>query len=230
MMAHDLAKGSAGAQKSLSKFPPEIQRRVAAARGNQQAMEDVLMRHLNSVIGMNYSRPGLYEFGRTMGPMFATFAKWPTAIAGEIVSEYRTKPFTKATLRSLERYAAPLLALASVDYLLQDRVEESPRLQKAIGKTGVTKAAPVAAVGGFATGEIFTPPMIDVIMQDIVIPASKADGVKLLRGMDRAAFTYFPGAGMVRFLTDDLPTFITGETREGSTQTEKSLSTLGVTE
>lgn len=229
MMAYDLERGSAAAARSLSKFPKDIQRQVIKAGGNREAVEDALMSHLNSVIAMNYNRPSLYEFGRTMGPIFSTFAKWPTTIAGEVIAEYKTKPFGAATKRTLERYALPLMGLAAVDYLMQDRVEESPRLQKLVGKTGVTKAAPISAAGGFVTGELFTPPAIDVIMQDVIVPASKADGFKLMRGVDRAAFTYFPGAGMVRFLTDDLPTLITGEAREGSTQAEKSLGTLGVT-
>jgi hypothetical protein len=228
MMAHDLATGSAGAQKSLARFPSSVQRAVARAK-NQSEVEDVLMRHMNSTIAFNYNRPSLYEFGRTLGPMFATFAKWPTAIAGEIISEYRTKPMSAATRRVAERYAAPLLAFAAVDYMLADRLEEDERLQKIVGKSGITKAAPITSIGAFTRGDIFTPPAIDTIMQDIITPVTKAEGVAVAKGLDRAVFTYAPGAGFIKFITEDIPTIITGERPEGKTQTERTLQSLGVT-
>lgn len=228
MMANDLATGSAGAQKSLAKFPSSVQRAVARAK-SQGEVEDILMRHMNSTIAFNYNRPSLYEFGRTLGPIFATFAKWPTAIAGEIISEYRTKPMSAATRRVAERYTAPLLAFAAVDYMLKDRLEEDERLQKIVGKSGITKAAPITSVAAVARGDIFTPPAIDTIVKDIITPVSKAEGIAIAKGLDRTAFTYMPGAGFVRFITEDLPTVITGERPEGSTQTERSLQSLGVT-
>ena len=66
-------------------------------------------------------------------------------------------------------------------------------------------------------------------MQDIIIPVSKAEGLAVAKGLDRAAFTYMPGAGFIKFITDDIPTFVTGRRPEGSTQTERSLQSLGVT-
>lgn len=227
MMADDLAKGSAMAQKSLSKFPSSVQRAVARAK-SQSEVEDVLMRHMNSTIAFNYNRPSLYEFGRTLGPMFATFAKWPTAIAGEIITEYRTKPMTAATRRVAERYAAPVLAFAAIDYMLKDRLEEDERLQKLIGKSGITKAAPITSVAAVTRGDIFTPPAIDTIVKDIITPITRAEGLAIAKGLDRSAFVYAPGAGFVRFITEDLPTVITGERPKGSTQTERSLKNLGV--
>jgi len=196
----------------------------------QQEIEDILMRHMNSTIAFNYNKPSLYEFGRTLGPMFATFAKWPTAIAGEIISEYRTKSMSAATRRVAERYAAPLLAFSAVDYMLQDRLEEDERLQKLVGKTGITKAAPITSVAAFTRGDIFTPPAVDTVMQDIITPISKAEGLALTKGLDRAVFTYAPGAGFIKFLTEDIPTFITGERPEGGTQTERSLRGAGLVE
>jgi hypothetical protein len=228
MMAYDIARNSSRAQESLKKFPSSVQRAVSRA-GSQEEIENILMTHLNSTIAFNYNRPALYEYGRTLGPMFSTFAKWPTAIAGEIITEYRTKPMGAATKRVAERYAAPLMAFAAVDYMMQDRVEDSERLQKLVGKSGITKAAPITAATGFVRGDIFTPPVVDTIMQDIIIPVSKAEGLAVAKGLDRAAFTYMPGAGFIKFITDDIPTFVTERRPEGSTQTERSLQSLGVT-
>lgn len=230
MMAHDLTKNNSLAQEALTKFPSAIQRAVRKVSGDEKEVASILATYLNGATAFNYNRPSLYEFGRTMGPMFATFAKWPTSIAGETISEIRTKGLPRGLARSAERYAAPLMAFAAIDYMLQDKLEESERLQKIVGKTGLKKAAPVSSLGGFVAGDIFTPPMIDTVMQDIVIPATKAEGVKLVRGLDRAAFTYLPGAGFIKFLTEDIPTYITGERPEGGTQTERSLQSLGVTE
>lgn len=228
MMTYDLTRGSKLAKNALTKFPSSVQRAVARAGNDPKAVESIIATHLNGATAFNYNRPSLYEFGRTMGPMFATFAKWPTAIAGEMASEIRTKGLPRGLARSAERYAAPLIALGVVDYFLQDRLEESERTQALIGKTGFKKAAPISSLGGFVAGDIFTPPMVDTIMQDIVVPATKAEGVKLVRGLDRTAFMYTPGAGFIKFLTDFIPTVITGERPEGSTQTERTLRSTGI--
>jgi len=213
MMTHDLGNGVASAQKALKRFPSSVQRDVSRARSTEE-VENILMRHMNSTIAFNYNRPSLYEFGRTLGPIFATFAKWPTAIAGEIISEYRTKPMNAATRRVAERYAAPLMAFAAVDYMMREELEESDRLQKLLGKTGITKAAPITSVAAFTRGDIFTPPAVDVVMKDIITPISKAEALEVSRGLGRATQVYFPGAGFYRFLTEDVPTFITGEKPE----------------
>jgi hypothetical protein len=226
-MAYDLSLGRAAAQRSLSKFPTSVRRAVSRAK-NITEIEDILMGHMNSKIGLDYNRSSLSEFARTMGPMFSTFSKWPTTIAGETISEYRVKPMSAATRRSAERYAIPLLGFAAIDYMLADHLEESDTLQKIVGKGGLRSAAPVSAATAFVRGDIFTPPVVDTIMQDIIIPVSNAEGVKLGKGLDRTAFTYTPGAGLIKFLTDTIPTFVTGERPEGSTQTERSLKGSGV--
>jgi len=227
MMTYDLTRGNKLAQEALTKFPSSVQRAITRAGNNPKQIESILATHLNGSTAFNYNRPSLYEFGRTMGPMFATFAKWPTAIAGEMASEIRTKGLPRGLARSAERYAAPLLAFAAIDYMLQEPIKEvagEDRATAFIGKTGLTKAAPVSSLAGFVAGDIFTPPMIDTLMQDIVVPATKAEGVKLVRGLDRAAFMYAPGAGFIKFVTDFMPTAIFGERPEGGTQTERTVS------
>jgi hypothetical protein len=223
MMAYDLQRGIPAAQKALNKFPSSVQKQITRAGNDPTAIENIIMTHLNGTTAFNYNRPSLFEFGRTMGPMFATFAKWPTSIAGEIATEYKIRPMTSATKRVAERYLAPILAFAAIDSMMSDKLEDSDRLQKIIGKTGFKKAAPISSLGGFITGDMFTPPMVDTVMQDIVVPVSKGEGAKLVRGLDRTAFMYTPGAGFIKFLTEDIPTYIRGERPEGSTQTERSL-------
>lgn len=223
MMAHDLVKSKALAAEALLKFPGSVRRAVASAGKDENLITQIIATHLNGSTAFNYNRPSLYEFGRTMGPMFATFAKWPTSIAGEMMSDIRVKGIPAGLGRMAERYALPLIGLSLADYMLQDALGDSDRMQKVFSKQGIAKAAPIKAATGFFSGDIFTPPMVDTVMQGIVVPTIKGEGGQLIKGLDRAASAYVPGAGLIKFLTDDLPTYITGRRPEGSTQLERSI-------
>lgn len=212
MMAHDLLASTPAAQKaalgSLRKFPTSVQRAVAAAGTDQEKVADIIMKHLNGSTAFNYNKFGQSEFGRTMGPMFATFAKWPTSIAGELASDIKTKGALRGGIRAAERYAIPLIAFGVLDWALKNSGQSEDELtQKIVGKGGVTKAAPVSSLTGFIVGDIFTPPAIDVLMQSVIKPTVKMEPLQMAKGASKAAGTYAPGAGFIRFLTEDLPVF-----------------------
>jgi hypothetical protein len=218
-MIKDLASGSSGARSALAKAPTSVQRDILTALASGQSDEavSVLAKHLNAATQYNYNRESMSEFGRVMGPLFSTFSKWPTATLGEIASDIRDKGFVKGTMRSAEKYLAPLAALTAAGYMLHgSREDMSDRQKKLFGAYGLPQASPLGAIPSFVSGDFFSPPAIDILWGGIIRPALDGDSVRLESGVAQAVGTFAPGAGLVRFLTDDIVTYITGERPEGN--------------
>jgi hypothetical protein len=228
VMAHDLSRGSAAAARSLRRFPRTVQEQVARA-GNTDEIGKVIASHLNASTQYNYNRASMSEFGRVMGPLFSTFSKWPTATAGEILSEYRTKGVLRASTRTAEKFVAPFLLFTAADYLMRrdNDGEATDRQQVLFGKGGLASSAPIGSVGAIVRGDFFTPPAVDAVLQGTLIPALQGNGAKLSRGLSSAIQNFTPGSVYVRFLTDDLPTLVTGRRPEGSTFIERTANQVG---
>lgn len=228
MMASDLARGSQLAQESLKKMPASVRKALSRTGGNEEAMARILADHLNASTQYNYNRPSMSEWGRTMGPFFSTFSKWPTATAGEIVQEFRNRGITGGSLRNAEKYIAPFALFQLIDYALfqNDPDNMSDRQKKLLGYGGLTQSAPIGAITGVVTGDFFTPPAIDAIVQSTIVPIVKGDSASMQKGMIDALQKFTPGSVYVRFLTDDLVTYLKGQRPEGSDFIERTQAGL----
>lgn len=226
LMGRDIARGSNLALESLNKFPRNVRKEVLANRGNAEAMGEILAKYLNDVTQYNYNKVSMSEFGRTMGPLFSQFSKWPTATVGDILYEMRDKGLFKSMPRNMEKYIAPFLLLQSVDYILGERIGDkeslTPTQKKLIGTFGLSQSAPIGAAGGILKGEIFTPPIVDAVVQSFLHPVIEGDAAKLEKGISSVAGNFTPFAGLFRLITDDLVTYATGERPEGSSFIERT--------
>lgn len=233
MMARDLGRGSKLAQESLKNFPTTLRKQIDAAQSEKEVSQ-LLSKYLNDVTQYNYNRISLSEFGRTMGPIFSAFSKWPTATIGDIMYEMRSKGVLKSIPRNAEKYLAPLLMLQGVDMLLGEKLREgkflpstdkdslSDRQKKLMGSGGLSQTAPIGSVGGVLSGEIFTPPAVDAAIQTFVVPLMQGDESKSAKGFGQMLQNFAPGAGLLRFLTDDVVTFATGHRPEGTNFIERT--------
>lgn len=225
IMAHDLAAGNKWAQQSLKKFPDALQRQIAGAE-SQREVGALLSQHLNASTQYNYNRASMSEFGRTMGPLFSIFSKWPTATAGEIVQEFRSGGALKGSLRNAEKYLVPLMMLKVADSAMSggEGAKEgfSDRQKKLFGGTGLAQAAPLGSLEGMLKGDFFTPPAIDALMKGVIGPAMSGDPDKFQKGLANSIQQWTPGSVYVRFLTDDLVTYLTGRRPEGADFIERT--------
>jgi hypothetical protein len=223
MMAYDLSKGSGRAAKALKKFPNVVQKQVQSA-GSEQEVAQILTSHLNASTQYNYNRISMSELGRTMGPFFATFSKWPLATAGEITQEFRDKGLLKGGLRNAEKYVLPWMLLKAADYALfsGDPENMTDRQKKFFGSKGLSGSAPLLSAGSVLRGDLFTPPAVDAAVNGLIIPALSGEDDKLEKGFAQALQSFAPGAGITRFLTDDLPTLITGDRPQGDNFIERT--------
>lgn len=223
MMAADLARGSKMAQDALKKFPYQLQKEVLANRNRPDLVADMIAKHLNDTTAFNYNRQSMFELGRDLGPIFATFAKWPTEKMGEALYELRSKGLVKGLSRNTERLVLPFIAIAGIDFLINDTLglSDSDIYKKVVGSRGMSASAPLNSIISVAKGDIFTPPAIDAAYK-VISPIFSGNTPQVLKGLDSLMYNYTPGSGFVRFLTDDMVTYYTGERPEGSTFTERT--------
>lgn len=230
IMASDLTKGSTAAIRALNKFPLSIRKQVAAAGNNTKAISDILARHLNDKTAYNYNRLSMSEFGRWVGPFFSIFTKWPTATAGDIMYTLQRGNGLKDAARVGEKYIAPLILLQLADVLLSGEGldfstdETSDRSRRLLGRYGLSQSAPIGSLAAIGSGEIFSPPIADIVTQGIVAPIVEGSDDKALRAFSNAIGQFVPGMGLVRGITDDLVTIVTGERPEGKHFLERTAS------
>lgn len=224
VMARDLINGSKMAQQSLTRFPYSIRKEVIRAGKDQDQIHKILAGHLNDVTAFNYNRSSMFELGRDLGPIFSTFAKWPTEVMGEAIYELRSKGALRGMGANARRMLPILATFASFDFLMNHYAdtEESDTYKKFMGKMGLKSAAPVNSLAGFVSGEIFTPPAIDAVMRGIINPIASGDIPRIEKGVENLATQYVPGAGFIKLITDDIPTYITGTRPEGSGIVERA--------
>ncbi len=230
-MTDDLLRGSKLAQRTLGNFPTALQREVLGAGDDRQKISAIIAGHLNASTQYNYNRASMSEFGRTMGPMFSIFSKWPTATVGEIVAEYRKRGVLGGSARNAEKFILPLLAFQAFDSAVtgegftpwnEDADEKTDVQKKLLGVGGLSQSAPIGALKGISEGDFFTPPALDVVLS-VVRGMAAGDGSAVMRGVDNAVNNFAPGSVWMRLITDDLVTFLEGERPEGNTFTERSI-------
>lgn len=217
-MARDIARGSNAVLGSLKKFPYAVRQEVLRARSNPQEVTDILAKYLNDVTQYNYNKISMSEFGRTMGPFFSVFSKWPTATAGDIIQEMQSKGVLGSLPRNFEKYVAPFILLQAMDHIAGEEFGSkdglSDRQKLLMGSGGLSQSAPIGSIGGIIKGEIFTPPIVDMLMKTAVEPIIDGHSAKFERGAANMAKSFVPFAGLYRLLTTDLVTYATGNKPE----------------
>lgn len=232
----DLTNKNKLALDAIKKWPNSIRTKLQSEldAGLTDKATSTAAKYLNATTQFNYNRASMSEWGRTMGPLFSTFSKWPTATAGDIIQEFRNKGALHGMVRNAEKYLAPWMLLQAFDYiLLHERPEEdnlSDRQKLLFGKSGLSQAAPIGNLESILKGDFFTPPMVDAVLKGLIIPAIQGDTGGLQKGIATTIQNFTPGAGYVRFITDDLPTIIQRERPEGSDfleRTQEGLHRIG---
>jgi hypothetical protein len=229
MMAHDLLGKSKMAQSALRRFPTSLRSRAEAAiaNGDQKLLTKELATHIVNSTQYQYNKLSQSEYGRTMGPLFSAFSKWPTATLGQIIEGYRTRGLAGGTAQLARTMVVPLMLLEAGDYIIGQYSPEglSEREQKLFGSTGLSQAAPVGNIKAIATGDFFSPPIIDTAVKTFINPLDKNAGNKLRRALGNALYGFAPGGigGYVRFITDDAVTLATGHIPEGGDFVERSV-------
>ncbi len=116
VVAKDLVKGTPMAQSFLSSIPTEIRRGMqeAASQGNEKEVARQMTNYLINKTMFNYNKVHMSQLGRSLGPLFSTFTKWPLSIAGDVYTSYLRQGASKGSQDLLKRYFGPALASAAL--------------------------------------------------------------------------------------------------------------------
>ena len=218
-LVRDVASGDGAAMKAVSKMPLAVKRQVIASKGNPEAQTRIIAEYLNSATQFNYNRASLSEIGTILGPFFSTFTKWPLATAGDIAADLRTKGFGGGGIRALEKYGVVWAMAQAADSLIYagltgdvefspDFKEAGPRIQKMIGRGGISSMSPVESVRPLLPGgrdkSLITPPVIDAVYK-IITPLLEGDTEKSSKEGMKALSTFHPGGFLWNFTMGTLP-------------------------
>ena len=234
MMAKDLSSGSKLARKSLSNFPTSVKQAVAKAEkaGDWQEVQHIIGEHIINNTQYQYNRASMSQYGRTMGPLFSTFSKWPTATLGQALESYRSHGFIKGSTEVANQLVLPFVLLEIADDIMDmpttvSEGEKSDRMAKIFSSQGLSQAAPIGNIGGIMSGDFFTPPFVDTSLK-IFSSLKQSEFEDKMEALKKAAtnglYMFAPGGlgGWVRFVTDDISTLYTGHRPQGSNFIERS--------
>jgi hypothetical protein len=242
-VSKDLMTGDESAKKWFARLSsPSYKRSIAEAvnAGDAEKADQLIQRYFQSTNMFNYDRANMSAYGRYMGPIFSTFSKWPTHIAGRILQEAadRGKEGTKKIGAQL---VAPYLLALAADSMLPD-AENSPWTNLLVGSGGAKGWTAASSIKGFLTGEFFTPPALQALYSFTGPLSEPGDDTlkKLYYGAQDFAMKFVPGANLLKLMGYDLPQAMgvnvkkankgrTGGTVEKRLQeTQRTLRKLGV--
>lgn len=208
------------AEHFISTMPPGYRREVTKhiKAGDEKAIRKAIGDYMQSKIVFNYSRASMSEFGRSMGPLFSTFLKWPTSIAGDAVRNMEEGGVVGGTAHNLMKYAAPYMALDMMNNLISEDGEGklSQRQEAIMGKDGLTRLSPAGNLKSIVSGDFLSPPVIGTAKTLAKGIAAYSEGVEegnqeMARAFYKAGQAYGPGYGFLRFIGEDAPAILTGE-------------------
>jgi len=218
-VAIDLVKGNKSAQKFLGKMDRAYQIKVQKAlqAGKNEEVTSLVKDYLIGRTLFNYDRISMSEFGRSMGPLFSVFSKWPSTIAADVMDKFDEKGIKKGGKEVFVKYMAPLAFLYMMDKMadgLDVSPEKSDLAYRLIGKEGFTAMAPINSINPLLEGTMVKPPVIEA-MAGGIMALSKADPEALWKWANKTGQAFIPGSGMLRFLIEDLPVWMGEDRVEG---------------
>ena len=235
----DLMGNSKLAQGALRRFPTSVRRgleRALAAKDRDAALK-IAATHIINNTQYQYNKAAMSQYGRSAGPVFSAFSKWPAATLGQTREAFQTKGLAGGAAKIGEQLVAPWVLLEAADWAYKNAMDEeelSPREAAFLTKGGIGHTAPVGNLVSIARGDWLTPPAVDVVMKTFVRPWQQGNiesvPDKMLNAIGNGIYTFAPaGAGAwVRALTDDAVTIMSNERPEGRNPAERAASTLGV--
>lgn len=219
-LARDIVKGQKGAMRFVEDMGSGYRRKIqdAVQRQDFQELSRLTKNYLISKTIFNYNRITMNEFGRSLGPIFSVFTKWPASIAGDVLQIMNRKGMLKGSQQLLAKYFAPLLAVGAMENLLMD--ERTDLTKKIVGHEGLAGASPIMSLKNILEGRILKPPVIATLTSGLEGVINR-DPSALWRWSNETAQAFVPGAGLLRFMVDDLPVW-QGKPRPKGTLFEKT--------
>lgn len=229
-VARDLMGHSKGALQFLSKIKDPGTRntvRRAIQAGDQELVENEIVKYLNSEHMFHYDRAHMSQFGRQAGPMFRMFTKWPAHIAGRAYMEMADRH--REPVHLMKKLVAPW-AMLTLAWQLggEDSVNDMPVLKKALGRGGPATWTPLDSVDPTKL-PVISKGVADVPVLQIVNKGLQAAGKEETipeKAADFMAETIVPYALPIRGTTfsETLPEMLSGERPQFESSRERAIA------
>lgn len=199
---------------TLGNFGPAYRREIQQAlkKGDEGAVRGLIEDYIVGKSLFHYNKATMSEFGRSMGPIFSVFSKWPSAVAGDIVSIMAERGAFEGSLRVAQKFVAPTVLAAYLDRIIG--TEDSPEIQAFIGKNGFKGMTPIGSLMPIAEGKGFQPPAVQLASKGLKA-VLEMDGYEAWRFFNEATSAYMPGAILLRLAGHDIPKW-QGEPEKGT--------------
>ncbi len=195
-VTHKLLNGQM--QQFFNELSPSYKRAILRAQSETE-VRDLMRQYLIGKTVFDYNRISMAEYGRTMGPLFSMFTKWPTEIVGDVINLTSNKQYAKLA----SKYLGPFAVLSTLDLVTQE-YEDKPELEKMIvGRSGYSNMAPLMSVKNVAEGQVFEQPALTAIADPIVAILNIGNEPEKFGKMINNLFmTFGHGAGLIRAIEE----------------------------
>lgn len=221
ILADDVARGVPAALAAFKKLPTSIRSGYDKLSPERQAQ--LLSEYINQKISLSYNKHSMSEYGRTLGPLFSAFTKWPTTVYGELHADIRQKGAIEGGKATAARLGGPLAAATLFDYAITGGEGDeglTERQKFLLGNKGLTGATPATALASvIETFGVKTSPTSRGrgLLDAPALRGAQATASGLILGdmqkagleANRALSNFTPGSEYFRFGLIDVPQLIT---------------------
>jgi hypothetical protein len=188
----------------------------ALAAGDEKQVANLVETYLIGKTQFSYNRLTLSEFGRYCGPLFSTFTRWPSAIAGELWNiniAAKEKSVPKRVLETGRRYLAPFAAFYAFDSLVLPHVLGDPQddefAKLIVGSMGTKTMAPITSFRPAIDGSVFTSgPVMGLAkstLDGVYGTIMEGDVGHMWKPVNTLGNYFVPGRRFMRFISEDIP-------------------------
>lgn len=205
-MTRDMGKQVAQAYAAKSKdavrfadsLPRSYRKMLDEAKTPEQA-EKIVTDYLIAKTVFNYNTASASEVSRSLGPMLSTFTKWPTEILGDTINTFEKNGITGGMVDLAYRRFAPLIALMTLDSVLNTEEMAKDDIGKyVIGRQGFKGMSPMNSLASVFEGEV-APPILKIGGKGAAAAAT-LDPEGALKVTKDALRLYAPSASLLNFI------------------------------
>lgn len=214
-LAKDVLAGDKVATQYVQQLNIGMRREImdAIAAKDSAQVEKLLVNNLLDKTIFQYNRGSMSEFGRTWGPIFSTFSKWPTVLVGDVIDTYERRGIGKGNLELARKYLGPLVLLAALNAAISGGrpfTQEDEQIAATIGgKQGLTSLSPLMSL----KQEWGTPPVFQS-GRKVMEGALTGDINKVMKGLTSMGDAYIPVIPGILRSINDVSKMTTGEETE----------------
>lgn len=204
-VALDVWGGSKSAADFLKRVQPGTKRvlKELVDKNDFEGFRKEMRKYFIGKMILNYDKVNMAQIGREIGPMLSMFSKWPATMAGDVIEQFETKGKVSGSLEIARKLMLPVFIGAALNLATED-IKDNVIVNslKGKGKAGFERYAPIASLGGLATGKFASAPALVPVSAAISAVSGDVEGAskQLKNFVDDVAMGVVVPVRLVRML------------------------------